>query len=231
MTFEQTLIISILSAVVAGALSIVGVVLTLRQNNKQLIIERRERREEKVQKIWDTRPELEIVDYKQFEIENYSAEHLLYNKDCIFDCIMFRYKDVTESKDADFVVVEYTLKNIGAEMIEYLDFVPLQRGLYCLDLKKYYKKEKFDIELFKDKATKCMTYYEDKIRQGDTKVIRVAYLKDKQPINFPTISCCIAYKSFNKKYWRQNFYVPSKTLEESVLISEQEYNELTTRVE
>ena len=59
----------------------------------------------------------------------------------------------------------------------------------------------------------------------------VAYLKDKQPINFPTISCCIAYKSFNKKYWRQNFHVPSKTLEESVLISEQEYNKLTTRVE
>ena len=116
MTFEQTLIISILSAVVAGALSIIGVVLTLRQNNKQLIIERRERREEKVQKIWDTRPELEIVDYKQFEIENYSAEHLLYNKDCIFDCIMLRFKDMTESKDADFVVVEYTLKNIGTDL-------------------------------------------------------------------------------------------------------------------
>ena len=50
MTFEQTLIISILSAVVAGALSILGVVLTLRQNNKQLIIERQERREEKSKK-------------------------------------------------------------------------------------------------------------------------------------------------------------------------------------
>lgn len=231
MTFEQTLIISILSAVVAGALSIIGVVLTLRQNNKQITLDRKERDSERVQKIWDTRPELEIVDYKQFEIENYSAEHLLYNKDCIFDCMMMRHVDILESKDADFVVVEYTLKNIGAEMIEYLDFVPLQRGLFFADLKKYYKKEKFDIELFKDKATKCITYYEDKIRQGDTKVIRVAYLKDKQPKNFPTISCCIAYKSFNKKYWRQNFHVPSKTLEESVLISEQEYNQLTTRVE
>ena len=51
MTFEQTLIISILSAIVAGVLSILGVVLTLRQNNKQLIIERQERREEKIQKI------------------------------------------------------------------------------------------------------------------------------------------------------------------------------------
>ena len=68
MTFEQTLIISILSAVVAGALSILGVVLTLRQNNKQLILERQERSEEKIQKIWDTRPELEIIDCKKYPL-------------------------------------------------------------------------------------------------------------------------------------------------------------------
>ena len=54
---------SIIVALITGTLSILGVVLTLRQNNKQLIIERQERREEKIQKIWDTRPELEIVNY------------------------------------------------------------------------------------------------------------------------------------------------------------------------
>ena len=89
----------------------------------------------------------------------------------------------------------------------------------------------FKIGVFKEKATKCITYYGDKVRQGDTIKIRILFLKELEPVNFPTVSCCIAYKSFNKKYWRQNFYVPSKTLEESILITEKEYNELTTRVE
>lgn len=49
--------------------------------------------------------------------------------------------------------------------------------------------------------------------------------------NFPIVAGCIAFKSFNKKYWRQNLHIPSKVLEESVFISEKEYNVLTKRIE
>ena len=229
MTFEQTLIISILSAVVAGALSILGVVLTLRQNNKQLIIERQERREEKIQKIWDTRPEFEVVNYDRTILSNGYLEE---SEQFIFDCLIEPYNiHKISNKEKQWVRIDYTLKNIGKEMIEYMDFVPLQRGVFFYDIRKDTNLDKFEIGAFKEKATKCITYYGDKVRQGDTIKIRILFLKELEPVNFPTVSCCIAYKSFNKKYWRQNFYIPSKTLEESMLITEKEYNELTTRVE
>lgn len=65
MTFEQTLIISIITAITTGVLSILGVVLTLRQNNKQLRLQMKLQQEEKLQLIIDNRPELEIVGYSK----------------------------------------------------------------------------------------------------------------------------------------------------------------------
>lgn len=218
---------SILVALITGVLSILGVVLTLRQNNKQLIIERQERREEKFQKIWDTRPELEIIDCKKYPL----TKDYLVDDNYYFECILFRDNEQELSNPEDWFFVEYTLKNIGKEMIEYLDFIPLQYGLYCGNLKLYFSSNIFEIASLKRNKQKNLTYYGNKIRTNDTFKVRVLFLKDFEPRNFPTVSCCIAFKSFNKKYWRQNFYVPSKTLEESVLITEKGYNELTTRVE
>ena len=74
-------------------------------------------------------------------------------------------------------------------------------------------------------------YYGDKIKNGNEIDIAIWYMVEKKPTNFPVVSGCIAFKSFNKKYWRQNFHIPSKVLEESTLITEKDYNELTTRIE
>lgn len=227
MTFEQTLIISIITAVTTGILSILGVVLTLRQNNKQLRLQMKLQQEEKLQHIVENRPELEIVGYSKKWLDLGARVE---PNDSIIECVYSPQVGENPSNKR-FVIIEYTLENIGNEMIEYVDFIPLQRGAYFYDVKKSTSGELYEISALHDKAEKCITYYGDKFRSHEKFKIRIWFCEDREPINFPTVSACIAYKSFNKKFWRQNFHIPSKVLEESVLITEKDYNELTTRIE
>lgn len=229
MTFEQTLIISIITAITTGVLSILGVVLTLRQNNKQLRLHMKLQQKEKLQQIIDNRPELEIVDYKLTEINEFDYSNEIYHLDCIIQPTL--NITATEAPKYEWRQVIYTLKNIGNGIIEFLDLIPLQIGSYFYDLRKTNETKGFDLKVLTKLGNKCVTYYGDKIRQDETIKIRILYLKHNEPRNFLVVSGCIAYKSFNKKYWRQNFHIPSKVLEESILISEKDYNELTTRVE
>ena len=119
MTFVETLIISIISALVAGFLSIFGVVLTLRQNNRQLQAQLDERKEEKIQKIIDDRPEFEIVERKC------SFDKLGYVKDDTvdIDCMVTLYNEKYSINDfnENLVMVEYVLKNTGRSKIEFVD--------------------------------------------------------------------------------------------------------------
>ncbi len=226
MTFTQTLIISLVTAIATGFLSILGVILTLRQNNKQLKIQTTINQQQQLQNIIDNRPELEIVDFTEKDLAIHAPVE---NNDSIIECL---YSGVEENpNNKKFVVLEYKLKNIGNEMIEFIDFIPLQKGTYFYNIKEIICGEQLKIECLKDRGEKCITYYGDKFRAGNEFKIRVWYCKDRIPQNVFTVTACIAYKSFNKKYWRQNLHIPSKTLEESILISEEEYKRLTTRIE
>ncbi len=226
MTFEQTLIISIITAVTTGVLSILGVVLTLRQNNKQLQLQMKLQQEEKLQYIIDNCPEFEIIDYEE-DVLNLGGK--IVSEKCEIECIISP-KLTIDDKEKEWRRVKYTIKNIGKETIEFIDLIPLGQRIYFYDFQKTGSK-KFEIEAFREKEEKCITYYGDKVRSGDDIKIALWYMTEKAPTNFPIVAGCIAFKSFNKKYWRQNLHIPSKVLEESVFISEKEYNVLTKRIE
>lgn len=227
MTFEQTLIISIITAVTTGILSILGVVLTLRQNNKQMQLQMKLQQEEKWQNIIDNRPEFEIIEYEDNAL---NLGEKIISENCKIECIISP-KLTSSDKEKEWRRVKYTLKNIGKGTIEFIDLIPLQRGVYFYDFQKTGNNRKFGIETLREKEEKCITYYGDKIGSEKEINIIIWYMVEKTPTNFPVVSGCIAFKSFDKKYWRQNFHIPSKVLEESILITEKDYNELTTRIE
>lgn len=227
MTFEQTLIISIITAVTTGILSILGVVLTLRQNNKQMRLQIKLQQDEKIQHIIDNRPEFEIIGYED-NVLNLGEKTI--SENCTIECIISP-KLANGDKEKEWRRVKYTLKNFGKGAIEFIDLISLQRGVYFYDFQKTGNNKKYDIEALREKEEKCITYYGDKIKNGKEIDIIIWYMVEKTPINCPVVSGCIAFKSFDKKYWRQNFHIPTKVLEESVLITEKDYNELTTRIE
>ena len=227
MTFEQTLIISIITAVTTGILSILGVVLTLRQNNKQMLLQMKLQQEEKWQNIIDNRPEFEIIGYEDNAL---SLNETISSENCKIECLISP-RLTSGDKERGWRRVKYTLKNIGKGTIEFIDLIPLQRGVYFYDLQNMGNNKKYEIEALREKEEKCITYYGDKIKNGNEIDIAIWYMVEKKPTNFPVVSGCIAFKSFNKKYWRQNFHIPSKVLEESTLITQKDYNELTTRIE
>lgn len=70
-----------------------------------MIIERRERIEEKTQKIWDTRPELEIIGYDRTILsEGYWAE----SDQFVFDCLIGPYNiHKISNKEKQWVRIDY----------------------------------------------------------------------------------------------------------------------------
>lgn len=229
MTFEQTLIISIVTAVTTGILSIFGVILTLRQNNKQIQLQIKLQQEEKIQHIIDNRPEFEITKFDITEIDKIDFSDKTFHFDCIIQHTLNIRID--EMKHYEWKQIIYEMRNIGYGMVEFIDLIPLQLGSFFYDLRKDNDENGFDLKALTKPGNKCITYYGDKIRTDEIIKIRILYLKNNKPKDYPIVSGCLAFKSFDKKFWRQNFHIPSKVLEESTLITEKDYNELTTRIE
>lgn len=226
MTFGQTLIITIISSSVTGLLAILGVVLTLRQNNKQLQLQIEERAEEKRQKIIDERPEFEIVDMKR----NFTERGYEPDDSFDIDCMVTLYEGTYTKKDFEskLVSAEYTLKNVGKAKVEFLDLCFYNNQIELLDMKNC------DIDTFirNPKAFPTTTY----IRYAGMKVhhnqeikVRIWYRSNNVPVKFISYQSFIGFMAFNKKYWKQNFDTPSDGIEDSTLLGETEYYHLIHR--
>lgn len=221
MTFIETLIISIISALVAGFLSIFGVVLTLRQNNKQLQAQLDERKEEKQQKIIDNRPEFEIVERKCF------FDKMGYTKDDTvdIDCMATLYGEKYSKNDfkENLVMVEYILKNVGQSKVEFLDLCFYDNEVELLDMTRN-DIDKFIANPDMFPTTTFFRYAGRKIHHNEEIKIRIWYRANnvirRKYISYPSF---IGIKSFDKRFWYQNFDAPYDGLEDSTLIDHKEY--------
>lgn len=213
-----TIICSIISSLLVGLLSLAGVMITLRSNNKNILAEKEERKQEKMQNIIDNRPELEVISYKTFFDEPGYFE----DDDFQLDILMAfeEFGEKTYSDMTKFVRVEYELKNIGRGIIEYIDFISFNHNLYLFNLSKD-KNNNLENTIF-DRHT-YIEYYTKKLHQNDTIKIRLWYHKDAVKESLTNNFTGIGFKSFDKRYWLQNLNAPRALLEESEMYSEKRY--------
>ena len=227
MTFEQTLIITIISSLTTGILAIFGVVLTLRQSNKHLALEMKERQEDKKQAIIDNRPEFEILNRECCfsETAYFSAD------DVDIDVMVTLYGEKYKKSDFDnhLCFVEYTLKNVGLSKVEFLDLCFYNNSVELLDMTRG------DINRFCDNpdgfpTTTYMRYSGPKVKHNEEIKIRIWYRSNniirRQLVSYPSF---IGIMSFDKRYWCQNFDTPYDGLEDSVLIDEKKYYNILYR--
>ncbi len=227
MTFEQTLIITIISSLVTGILAIFGVVLTLRQNNRQMFLQIQERQEDKKQAIIDNRPEFEILERRCC----FTETGFVPSNDMDIDVMATIYGQKYLKSDFEnrLYYVEYTLQNIGVGRVEFLDLYFYDNNVELLDMTRN------DIEKFISNpgtfpTTTYIRYAGPKVKHNETIKIRIWYKSDsvvrRQFVSYPSF---IGIKSFDKRYWYQNFDTPYDGLEDSVLLDEREYFHLLYR--
>lgn len=227
MSFEQTLIITIIGSLVTGFLAIFGVVLTLKQNNRQMMLQFQERQEDKKQAIIDNRPEFEIVGMK------YCPDELGFkpNEDVDIDVMVTIYDQKYTKNDFEnrLCYVEYELQNIGHGRVEYLDLCFYDNNIELLDMKRS------DIDRFINNpemfpTTTYIRYSGPKVKHDEIVKIRIWYRSGnvvrRQFISYPSF---IGIKSFDKRYWYQNFDTPYDGLEDSVVLDEKKYYHLLYR--
>lgn len=227
MTFGQTLIITLISASVTGLLAILGVVLTLRQNNKQLQLQREERREEKKQKIIDERPEFEIVDMKcDFSERGYEPDNT-FDIDCMVT--LFEGKYCKEDFEKKLISVEYTLKNIGKAKVEFVDLCFYNNEIELLDITRN-DIDEFILDPKSFSTTSYVRYAGRKVHHDEEIRIRIWYRSNNIiKRHFISYQCFIGCMAFDKRYWKQNFDAPYDGIEDSTLLSEEEYYQLIYR--
>lgn len=200
----EMIIISILGSVVTGAFTILAVIITERINYKKFKKEADERRQEKYLQLLSSRPEFEITNYKLFETE-YIPEH---SNDYLIDTIVVSAEHNLQFGKGEYCVVEYDLKNIGKQLIEYVDFVILRKG-WGLILNDDNKSDGVGV------VKVCASNHFVKIKNGETVKIRVCFLKNELPYNFMSAFACLLYQSFDKECWKQLLLIPECKTESS----------------
>lgn len=223
MTYEQTLTISIIAAVITGFFAVFGVVLTIRQNNKQLKAQMKIHKEEQQQKINDMRPEFEI---ECLTSRKTSSIRII---TCVSDVdILYYPKDISEEEiEGEWKGYIYTFKNIGQQLIERIDVFALHSKILLCEIDSEKETALKSIDLIEQ--TSDITFYKRRIHSGDNFLIGIYLPGDYSICNFPKVSCCLVCKSFDKRIWRQDLHIGENVIEEANQITQQEYADLVNR--
>lgn len=222
MDFWQTFIVSVVAAAVAGFFAVLGVVLTIRQNNKQLQVHIKNRQDEIYQRVTDMRPEFDITSLQIKEIDGITKLTTCSDINCL------RYDSSMTQEDVfdKWKVYTYKFTNIGQQLIECVDLFALQKNaLFNLDECALFLP---DIDELQSKSGQ-LTYFKKRIKQDDEFTITVCVPRCQPIVNFPTVSCCLVCKSFDKRLWRQNLHLGEQTIEEANLITREDFKDLMNR--
>ncbi|MBQ8279123.1 MAG: hypothetical protein IJZ23_04725 [Roseburia sp.] len=217
-------------AAVTGAVSggIVNLLLEIRRERRQDKKEKKKEQERNKKETYDKRPELEIVDYKNYtnrpgygikkqfdinifltKIENVSVEgdlvNIHYNKE-FFD-------------KHDWCCVIYTFKNVGKTDIRRINPI-------CM-----YQKDTIlcNVESAETIA-ECgvlnySCYYDKKVRVGEEVTMKVCYHKDCIVTgNFSAIMD-IGFEDNNGRYWLQPLFAPHDKIYDAYGVSYKEYRD------
>lgn len=205
----------------------------------ELIIEQcKEKRENRIEarkeqkEIFRTRPEMSIIDYKNYiarvgygikrkcDIELFVAriENITITGQMKQDVVYAHYRKEDFNLD-EWCCVVYTFKNVGKTAASSLDIICNYQKYICIfpcDRAQYW---------VADNALNYWYCYDKKIRVGETITVKFCYHKDRIITGMisPIISVCM--EDDNGRYWTQPLFAPTDKVYDSRLISYKEYRE------
>ena len=220
------LVIAISGSIVTGIVSLVGVYLTLRHNEKLEQKRFAQLQKDKRQEIIENRPEFEICSW------NFDTTEKGYEPDdsVDIDCMLTLYGEKYKKTDLEnkLVCANYTIKNISNNVVEFVDLCFYNNQYELLNMKKANI-----IKFVKDPdaypTTTYIRYSGMKVKHNQEIKVRIWYRVNNVPQRFISYLCFIGCRSFDKRYWIQNFEAPFDGIEDSCLNTENEYYSLIHR--
>jgi len=232
---ENEIIIALVGAIFGG---VVTYITTL------LLDKRKEKREDRIEArkerklIFENRPEMEVVDYKDYikrtgygikqkcDVEVFVAkiEKISITGKKKRDTVFAHYRD-NIFNPADWCCVIYEFKNAGKTDVSTFNIVCNYQKDTCIfesDSAEHWAK---------DNLLNYWSCFDKKIRVGDTITVKFCYHKDCVIGSMISAIMSIIMEDDNGRYWTQPLFAPENKIYDSQLISYQEYrNQINTDI-
>lgn len=197
----------------------------------QIRIERREDKKElqkENQKIYEERPELQIVEYREY-IDNPGQG---FEKECDINVFVTKIEDV--SVEANEVTAYYNKKFFTEEewcCVTY-DFKNVGKtDIRCISPACTYKKDTMlcDVSsarlILENRILNYSTMYDRKIRVGESFTMRVSYHKDCIVRGLFSSILVMAIEDSNGRFWEQPLFAPYNKLYDTVQTTHEKYRD------
>lgn len=209
---------SVAGGIIGGLFTFIGVKLTLSHQDN-------EKRKEALKKDYDTRPRLELKEFKDLgdaDVEDSSD----------LDCIVLRIENVEKDDKGRFhfqydknalsednlCCVEYTFLNTGGTEIDGICIVsdnPKDTAIFRRkDCPSFIKKEMLSYEAWSDRRF---------IKPRQQVTVKVCYVKGKVIVPFISSVATIYLQDINGNLWQQPLFCPCMEVENSTRVSYEEF--------
>ena len=176
------------------------------------------------------RPELEIVDYKNYiKRPSYGVK-----QKCDAEFLVVRIESVTvdkiagreivnahyyaeDSDSTNWCCVIYTFKNAGKTDISTVDIFCNYKRRNCIFSRAQ------ATSWMRDNFLNYSFCYDKKVRAGDAFTVKICYHKDRVDSSAISAVLSIGMRDDNGRYWRQPLFAPDEKVYDSCLISSKEY--------
>ena len=179
-------------------------------------------------KIYENRPELEIIDYKDYTARpGYGVK-----KDSDINIFLGKIQRVSVEKgivnaqfkeehfnSEDWCCVVYTFKNVG------------KTDINCVNPMCLYKRDTVlcDVDLtqkvLRNGILNYSTWYEQKIHIGETFTMKICYHKECVISGMFTATIDMGLVDVNGRYWVQPLFAPENKMYQSSMLSYKQYRE------
>lgn len=189
------------------------------------IIDKNKEENEKRERIFENRPEMEIVDFKDY----ISRTGYGIKKKCDIELFVARiekidferglkavYKNEDFNQD-EWCCVIYTIKNTGKTDVSILDIISCDKKSTCI----------FPSANATDWASSGLINYskryDKKIHIGESITLKLCYHKECIVTGLFTASILIGLQDRNGRYWQQCLFAPSNKIQDSFSVEPKEY--------
>lgn len=221
----KDIVIAVVSSVIGG---IIGFFF---EQCKEKRVEQK-RKDEKEKEIIQNRPEMEIVDYKDYlsrpgygikqksDIDVFVADiHKIVTTGESNSDMVYAYYRESDLVKKDWCCVIYTFKNMGKTDISIFDLICNYKRDTCIFNSNY-------VEMFT--AANVLNYrvcYDKKIRVGESITVKLCYHKEHIGESSFSANMCIGMEDDNGRYWLQPLFSPNDKLYDSYSVTYKEYRD------
>lgn len=217
-------LINAIIGAVAGAFSggIVNLILEKRKEHRE---DKKERKKEQ-KEVFENRPELDIIECrnyitrpgygikKEYDINIFIAQ--IQSSTIENDNVYINYNKAHFNKE-EWCCVIYTFRNNGKTDIQCINPICNLKKSAILCQESEAK------EFLKYRLINYSTWYEKKLRVGETFTMKICFHKDCVLVSTFSAAMSMGLEDDNGRYWIQQFFIPDEKIYNSLEVSHKEY--------